>query len=72
MQLPSPVALDHHLLYVILPGEVLGQSDVRRAILETWQCDPIGYDVYPGAPPHDYTATIRETLKRRFEEAGRL
>ncbi len=72
VQMDSPVPLGHDLLYVVLPWELLNQPDVRRAILETWQCDPIGYDVYPGAPPHDYTATIRDTLRRRFEEGRRL
>src|SRR5204862_818786 len=72
VQLPSPVPLNHHLLYVVLPAEVLNRADVRRAILEIWQCDPIGYEVYAGAPPHDYTATIRDAIKRRFAEARRL
>jgi hypothetical protein len=72
VQLLSPVSLDHHLLYVMLPVEVLNSSDVRQAILEIWQCDPIGYEIYSGAPPHDYTDAIRRTIKRRFEEAGRL
>jgi hypothetical protein len=72
VQLQSPVLLDHHLLYVVLPAEVLNRSEVRQAILEIWQCDPIGYDIYPGAPPHDYTATIRDTIRRRFKEGQRL
>jgi hypothetical protein len=72
VQMDSPIPVEQHLLYVVLPYEVLNQTDVRRAILETWHCDPIGYDIYPGAPPHDYTVTIRELLKRRFVEGGRL
>jgi len=72
IQLSSPVALDHHLLYIILPKEVLNCADVRQAILEIWQCDPIGYEIYMGAPPHDYTATIRNIIKLRFQEGGRL
>jgi hypothetical protein len=72
VQLPSPVPLDHHLLYVMLPTELLNQADVRRAIFEIWQCEPIGYDVYEGAPAHEYTATIRDKLRTRFTEATRL
>jgi hypothetical protein len=34
VQLPSPVSLDHHLLYIVLPNEVLDRSDVRQAILQ--------------------------------------
>jgi hypothetical protein len=72
VQLPSPVSLDHHLLYIVLPNEVLDRSDVRQAILEIWQCDPIGYDVYMGDSPNSYASIIREKLKQRYEEAHRL
>lgn len=72
VQLPSPVAIDHHLLYVLLPKDVLNDSQVRRTIIEIWQCDPIGYDVYPGSAPNNYTANIREVLKQRFKDGGRL
>lgn len=72
VQLLSPVALDHTLLYVMLPTELLNQTEVRRAIFEIWQCEPIGYDVYEGAPAQEYTATIRDKLLSRFKEATRL
>lgn len=72
IQMASPVQLDHHLLYVMLPNDLLNQDNVRRTIFEIWQCDPIGYDVYRGAPAHDYTATIRDKLRLRFREATRL
>ncbi len=72
VQLASPVPLEHHLLYVVLPNSELNKPSVRQAILSIWQCDPIGYDVYRGTPPHDYTATIRDILKRRFKEGQRL
>ncbi len=72
VQMDSPVALEHHLLYVILPKEMLDQPGVRETILQVWQADPIFYETYPGAPPHEYTATIRDKLRRRFQEGGRL
>jgi hypothetical protein len=72
VQMPSPVPLDHHLLYIVLPNEVLNRASVRQTIIEVWQCDPIGYDIYVGDAPNSYAAIIREALKRRYEEAGRL
>lgn len=72
VQMDSPVALDHHLLYVVLPKEMMEQPGVRETILQVWQTDPIHYETYQGAPPHEYTATIRDTLRRRFQEGGRL
>jgi hypothetical protein len=72
VQLQSPVPLDHHLLYVMLPKEFLNQADVRRAIFEIWQCEPIGYEVYEGAPAQEYTATIRDKLLSRFKDGTRL
>jgi hypothetical protein len=72
VQMDSPVALNHSLLYVVLPKEMLDQPGVREAILEVWQTDPIYYETYQGAPPREYTATIRDALRRRFQEGGRL
>lgn len=72
VQMDSPVALDHHLLCVVLPKEMLDHPGVRETILQVWQTDLILYETYPGAPPHEYTATIREALRRRFQEGGRL
>lgn len=72
VQMESPVALDHQLLCVVLPKEMLDQPGVRETILQVWQTDPIYYDTYHGAPPHEYTATIRDALRRRFQEGGRL
>ena len=67
-----PVALDHHLLCVVLPKEMMEQPGVRETILQVWQTDPIHYEIYQGAPPREYTATIRDALRRRFQEGGRL
>jgi hypothetical protein len=72
VQLDSPVIIDHHLLYVVLPKEMLNDASVREVILQIWQTDPIGYDVYPGTPPHEYRMAITRILKERFEEGGRL
>jgi hypothetical protein len=72
VQMDSPVALDHHLLYVVLPKDKLNEAGTREAILQTWQADPIGYDVYMGRQPHEYRTSVCEILKRRFEEGGRL
>jgi hypothetical protein len=72
VQMDSPLALDHHLLYVVLPNDKLNEPGTREAILQTWQADPIGYDVYMGRQPHEYRTTICEILKQRFEQGGRL
>jgi len=72
VQMPSPVSLNRDLLCVVLPNEILDRSDVRQAILEIWQCDAIGYDVYMGDSPNSFASVIREKLKQRYEEAHRL
>lgn len=72
VQLDSPVALEHHLLYVILPRELLNQPGTREAILQSWQADPIGYDIYNHRQPHEYRTTICDIVKQRFEQGGRL
>jgi hypothetical protein len=68
----SPVALDHHLACVVLPKEMMDQEGVRETIQRVWQTETIHYETYQGAPPHEYTATIRDALRRRFLEGGRL
>jgi hypothetical protein len=70
VQMDSPVRLEHHLLYLVLPREIMDQPEMRATVRPIWQADPILYDVYPGAPPHEYTATIRDTLRRRYSEGG--
>jgi len=72
VQIDSPLALGHHLLYVVLPREILNEPRTREAILQTWQADPIGYDVYHGRQPHEYRSVICDRLKERFEQGGRL
>ena len=72
VQMDSPLALDHHLLYVVLPSDKLNDPVTRETILQTWQADPIGYDVYVGRQPHEYRTTICEILKHRFKQGGRL
>lgn len=72
VQMDSPVALDHHLLYVILPGELLDQAGTREAILQKWQAEPIGYDIYKYRQPHEYRTTICDIVKERFEKGRRL
>jgi hypothetical protein len=51
VQLNSPVLLDHKLLYVVLPKEKLNEPGTREVIIQVWQADPIGYDVYFGRQP---------------------
>lgn len=72
VQMDSPVALDHHLLYVVLPMDKLNEAGTREVILQTWQADPIGYPVYQGRQPHEYRTSICDILKARFEQGGRL
>lgn len=72
VQMDSPLVLDHHLLYVLLPKEKLSEPGTREVILRTWQADPIGYDVYYGRQPHEYRTIICDILKQRFDQGGRL
>lgn len=72
VQMDSPVPLDHHLLYVVLPKDKLNEPGTREVILQTWQADPIGYDVYIGRQPHEYRTAICEILKDRYIQGGRL
>lgn len=72
VQMDSPVPLDHQLLYVVLPKDKLNEPGTREVILQTWQADPIGYDVYVGRQPHEYRTAICGILKERFEQGGRL
>ena len=70
--LVRPLQLEHSLLYVVLPWEMLNREDVRRTLRETWQCDPIGYDAVVGTAPNEGVVTIRDILRRRFQEGGLL
>jgi hypothetical protein len=72
LQMDSPVALDHHLLYVILPKEKLNEPGTREVILQRWQTDPIGYSFTKFRPPHEYRTLIGSILEERYKEAGRL
>lgn len=72
VQMDSPLVLDHHLLYVVLPKDILNEARTREVILQTWQATPIGYDVYVGKQPHEYRISVCDILKERFEEEGRL
>lgn len=72
VQMDSPIALGHNLLYVVLPREILNDPSTRAAILQTWQADPIGYDVYHGRQPNEYRSVICDLLKERFKQGGRL
>lgn len=72
VQIPSPVPLGHDLLYVVLPFERLNRPEVRRAIFENWKCTPIGYDVVEGTAVNECAVTIRDSLRRRFQEDTRI
>jgi hypothetical protein len=72
VQMGSPVALNHNLLCVVLPKEMMEQPGVRPTIQQVWQTETLHYETYPGVPPHEYTATIRDALRRRFQEGDRL
>jgi hypothetical protein len=72
IQVHGPIDLQGSLLYVVLPGELLDDEEVRRTIYEEWNCDPIPYKVYPGSPPYDYYGVIREAVGKRYEEARRM
>lgn len=72
VQMDSPVALDHHLLYVILPMDKLNEQGVREVILQNWQTDPIGYKVTKFRQPHEYRTLIGHLLEERYRQGGRL
>jgi hypothetical protein len=72
VQLNSPLPLDHHLLYVILPKEKLNEPGTREVILQRWQTDPIGYPVTKFRQPHEYRSVIGLLLEERYKQGGRL
>ena len=72
VQLDSPVKLEHHLLYVILPMDKLNEPEIRKVILENWQTDPIGYTVTKFRQPHEYRTLIGDLLEKRYKDGGRL
>jgi len=72
VQMDSPVALDHNLLYLILPMDKLNESGIREVILEKWQTDPIGYKATKFRQPHEYRTLIGHLLEERYKQGGRL
>lgn len=72
VQMDAPVALDHHLLYVILPKDKLNEPGMREVILQNWQTDPIGYPVTKFRQPHEYRSVIGLLLEERYKQGGRL
>jgi|JI9StandDraft_1071089.scaffolds.fasta_scaffold86368_2 hypothetical protein len=72
VQMDSPVTLDHHLLYVILPMDKLNEPGIREVILQNWQTDPIGYKVTKFRQPHEYRTLIGDLLEERYKQGGRL
>lgn len=72
VQMDSPVALDHHLLYVILPNDILNEPEMRKVIMQNWQTDPIGYRVTRFRQPHEYRTLIGNLLEERYKQGKRL
>jgi hypothetical protein len=57
---------------VVLPGEFLQDDNVRDAILNVWNCDPVTYPTFHGAAPAEYYAVVRQEIWKRFAEATRI
>lgn len=72
VQMDTPVALDHHLDYVILPNEKLGEPGVREAIQNDWDATPLGYDFIRYRPPGEYRTLFYEMLKPGLQRDGLL
>ena len=72
VQMDSPVMLDQHLLYVILPMDKLNEPGIREVILQNWQTDPIGYKATKFRQPHEYRTLIGHLLEERYKQGGRL
>lgn len=72
IQTHHPASLAGHLLFVVLPNEFLEVPHIRSAILNEWNCDPIGYPTYNGDSPTSYFSVVREMVHKRFCEATRI
>jgi hypothetical protein len=71
-QLDSPLPLEHRVLYVVLPSEMMNREDVRLTLRKTWQCDPIFYETVNATAPNENVVTIRDILRERFRQGGLL
>lgn len=72
VQVMGPVSLKDSLLYVVLPSELLENSDVRTTIFDHWKCDPLPYDVYNAAPPIEYYSDIRRVVREQYQRTHRM
>lgn len=72
VQFASPVALEQHLLCVILPKDKLNEPGTREVILQRWKTDAIGYTVIKFRQPHEYRTLIGHLLEERYRDGGRL
>lgn len=72
VQVNHNIALAEQLLFVVLPNEFFEDPDIRDAIINVWNCDPIRYPTFNGDAPANYYSVIRQEVTRRFQEATRI
>jgi len=72
VQTREKLFLKDQLLYVVLPCEFLDDVNIREAIFEHWNCDPILYPTFDGDAPNQYYSVLREKLGQRFMDSKRI
>jgi len=72
VQIGSPLPLDHHLRYVVLPNQKLGEPGVLHTIQHVWQAEAIGYDFIRCRPACEYRSLFYELLKPKLQQEGLL
>lgn len=72
VQVMGPVSLLDSLLYIVLPSELLENSEIRATIFHQWKCDPLAYDVYRATAPIEYYSDIRRLVREQYERTHRI
>lgn len=72
VQVNQIITLKDQLLFVVLPNEFLEEKQIRNAIINIWNCDPVGYPTVNGDVPASYNSVVRDRVTSRFEEATRI
>ena len=72
VQVSCDVRLKDQLLFVVLPREFLEMPDIRHAILNEWNCDPVPYPTFLGDSPSAYYSVVRQLVFERFISTTRI
>lgn len=72
IQVNHNISLAEQLLFVVLPSEFFEDQDIRDAIINVWNCDPIRYPTFNGDAPANYYSVVRQEVTRRFQETTRI